>query len=321
MKQSEMENKMDNHSVQLTEIIDEFKLSVIFGEEFISDVSVTSLEINRPGLQLTGYLDHFGEDRVQIMGNNEMEYLKILKPNLRFEALDNFFKCGFPCVVLCRGITAFPEFKEVSEKYKKPVLSSNDVTSNFLSGIIGYLNVKLARRTTMHATLVEVYGEGILLVGKSGVGKSETTLELIKRGHRLVADDQVEISKVSDKTLVGTAPEIIRHMMEIRGIGFIDIKHLYGVGSVKLTENIKVVINLENWQPDKEYDRVGMDTEYTDVLGIAVPCITIPVRPGRNLAVIVEVAAMNNRQKIMGYNAAKALNERVFSFGELKEEF
>ena len=168
----------------------------------------------------------------------------------------------------------------------------------------------------MHATLVEVYGEGVLIVGKSGVGKSETTLELIKRGHRLVADDQVEISRVSDKTLVGTAPEIIRHMMEIRGIGFIDIKHLYGVGSVKLTENIRLVIQLETWQQDKEYDRVGLDDNYTEILGIKVPCITLPVRPGRNLAVIVEVAAMNNRQKIMGYNAAQALNDRVFKSKE-----
>ena len=303
---------MERYSVPLKDIIEEFNLSVSYGEEFVEDVFVTSLEINRPGLQLAGYLDYFGEDRVQIMGRNEIEYLKTQSPRERLSALDAFFKCGFPCLVICRDVPVFEELKEVSQKYKTPVLSTDDVTSNFLSGLIRFLNIKLAPRISMHATLVEIYGEGILLAGKSGVGKSETTLELIKRGHRLVADDQVEISKVSDKTLVGTAPEIIRHMMEIRGIGFIDIKHLYGVGSVKITENIRLVINLEAWQPDKEYDRVGIDDVYTDILGISVPSITIPVRPGRNLAIIVEVAAMNNRQKIMGYNAAQALNERVF---------
>ena len=300
------------NTVKLQEIIDNFKLKVVYGEDVVPEAVVSSLEINRPGLQLVGYFDHFGEDRIQIMGSNEVEYLRNMSPEDRLEALDKFFKCGFPCIVICRGLPVFPEFEEVSTKYKTPVLSSGDVTSNFLSGIIGYLNVKLAPCVSMHATLVEVYGEGILILGKSGVGKSETTLELVKRGHRLVADDQVEISKVSDKTLVGTAPEIIRHMMEIRGIGFIDIKHLYGIGSVKLTENIRLVINLELWQPDKEYDRVGLEDSYTDILGINVPSITIPVRPGRNLAIIVEVAAMNNRQKIMGYNAAQALNDRVF---------
>ncbi len=303
---------MENYGVTLREIIKEFNLSVIYGKEFLDDVSVFSLEINRPGLQFTGYLDYFGSDRIQIIGKGEVEYLKTLTAQERLTMLDNFFKCGFPCLIVCRNLPVFEEFGIVSEKYKTPILSTDDVTSNFLSGIIRFLNVKLAPRMSMHATLVEVYGEGILLAGKSGIGKSETTLELIKRGHRLVADDQVEISKVSDKTLVGTAPEIIRHMMEIRGIGFIDIKYLFGVGSVKLTENIRLVINLETWQADKEYDRVGLEDNYTDILGIKVPSITVPVRPGKNLAVIVEVAAMNNRQKLMGYNAAQALNDRVF---------
>lgn len=303
---------METYSVSLQEVIQEFNLSIAYGEEYVPHVEISSLEINRPGLQLAGYLDHFGADRIQIIGMLEVEYLKTLEPQVRLDVLDKFFECGFPCLVVCRSLPAFEEFRVVSEKYQTPVLSSDDVTSSFLSGIIRFLCVKLAPRVSMHATLVEVYGEGILLLGKSGVGKSETTLELIKRGHRLVADDQVEISKVSEKTLVGTAPEIIRHMMEIRGIGFIDVKHLYGVGSVKLTENIRLVINLEAWQADKEYDRVGMDDTYTDILDIPVPCITIPVKPGRNLAIIVEVAAMNNRQKLMGYNAAQALNDRVF---------
>lgn len=300
------------YSVTLEKIIEEFRLRVVYGQEYVSDIRITSNEINRPGLQFAGYLDCFGPDRVQIAGMGEMEYLSTLSPEKRLDVLDRYFQAGVPCLVVCRNLPVPEEFQIVSEKYHTPILTTSSVTSEFLSGVIRYLNVELAPRLSMHATLVEVYGEGILIVGKSGVGKSETTLELIKRGHRLVADDQVEISRVSDKTLVGTAPEIIRHMMEIRGIGFIDIKHLYGVGSVKLTENIRLVIQLENWQQDKEYDRVGLDDNYTEILGIQVPCITLPVRPGRNLAVIVEVAAMNNRQKLMGYNAAQALNERVF---------
>ncbi len=213
-------------------------------------------------------------------------------------------------MVVARGLDIFPEMLEVSKRYDIPVLRSNDVTSKFLSGLIRYLNVQLAPRTTMHGVLVEVYGEGILMLGESGVGKSETALELVKRGHRLVADDAVEVRRVSDKTLVGTAPDIIRHFIEIRGIGILDVKNLYGVGSVKMTENIDLVVHLELWDVNKNYDRLGLVDEYTDILGIKVPSLTIPVRPGRNLAIIMEVAAMNNRQKNMGYNAAKVLNER-----------
>lgn len=306
----------EQFSVALQKIIEEFHLRVVHGQEFVPDVHITSSEINRPGLQFAGYMDYFGPDRIQIAGRGEMEYLMSLSPEKRLDVLDRYFQAGVPCLVICRDLPVLEEFKIVSQRYQTPILTTPSVTSECLSGIIRYLNVELAPRISIHGTLVEVYGEGILIVGKSGVGKSETTLELIKRGHRLVADDQVEISRVSDKSLVGTAPEIIRHMMEIRGIGFIDIKYLYGVGSVKLTENIRLVIQLENWQQDKEYDRVGLDDNYTEILGIKVPCITLPVRPGRNLAVIVEVAAMNNRQKIMGYNAAQALNDRVFKKSE-----
>lgn len=307
---------LEQHNVTLEKIIAEFRLQVVYGQEYVPEILITSNEINRPGLQFAGYLDCFGPDRVQIAGKGEMEYLSTLSPEKRLDVLDRYFQAGVPCLVVCRNLPVPEEFRIVSEKYRTPILTTGSTTSEFLSGVIRYLNVELAPRLSMHATLVEVYGEGILIVGKSGVGKSETTLELIKRGHRLVADDQVEISRVSDKTLVGTAPEIIRHMMEIRGIGFIDIKHLYGVGSVKLTENIRLVIQLETWQQDKEYDRVGLEDNYTEILGIQVPCITLPVRPGRNLAVIVEVAAMNNRQKLMGYNAAQALNDRVFKSKE-----
>lgn len=300
------------YTVSLREIIDEFHLEIVSGKSYIDDCYIESLEINRPGLQLAGFLDYFGRDRIQIVGKVEMEYLAELESVVRYNKLDKFFMCSFPCMVIARGLEAYPEMIDVSEKHHIPILSTDIPTSNFLSRIISYLNVQLAPRISMHAALIEVYGEGVLMLGKSGVGKSETTLELIKRGHRMVADDLVEIRKVSDKTLVGSSPEIIRHLMEIRGIGFLDIKHLYGVGSVKNTENINLVIHLERWDNQKEYDRVGLESQYTSILGIDVPSLTIPVQPGRNLAIIVEVAAMNNRQKSMGYNAAQSLNDRVF---------
>jgi HPr kinase/phosphorylase len=220
-------------------------------------------------------------------------------------------------MIVARNLDVFPEMMDVAKKYKTPILKSADVTSRLLSGLTRYLNVQLAPRETKHGVLVEVYGEGILILGQSGVGKSETALELVKRGHRLVADDLVEIRKVSDKTLVGTAPDIIRHLIEIRGIGILDVKNLFGVGAVKITENINLVVQLELWDEKKNYDRLGLVDEYTNILEIQVPILNIPVRPARNLASIVEVAAMNNRQKKMGYNAAKALNERVM--GEIKK--
>ena len=298
-------------SVTLREIIDEFQLEDVSESDRLEEILVATADVNRPGLQLAGYLEYFGTDRIQIVGKGETAYLSSIKPEERMERLDAFFKCGFPCMVVARGLEIFPELIEVSKKYGIPVLKTEDITSRFMSGLIRYLNVQLAPRISRHGVLVEVYGEGILILGESGVGKSETALELVKRGHRLVADDVVELRKVSDKTLVGSAPDIIRHFMEIRGIGILDVKNLYGVGSVKMTENINLVIHLELWDEKKSYDRLGLVEEYTDILGIKIPSLTIPVRPGRNLAIIVEVAAMNNRQKKMGYNAAKVLNERV----------
>ncbi|MCX7710487.1 MAG: HPr(Ser) kinase/phosphatase [Clostridia bacterium] len=303
-------------SVTLREIMDEFQLEDVSECCRIDEIVIASADINRPGLQLAGYLEYFGTDRIQIVGKGEIAYLEVLSSEERYQRLDEFFKIGFPCMVVARGLEIFPEMVDVSKKYGIPVLKTEDVTSRFMSGLIRYLNVQLAPRISRHGVLVEVYGEGILILGESGVGKSETALELVKRGHRLVADDVVELRKVSDKTLVGTAPDIIRHFMEIRGIGILDVKNLYGVGSVKVTENINLVIQLELWDEKKNYDRLGLVEEYTDILGIKVPALTIPVRPGRNLAVIVEVAAMNNRQKKMGYNAARVLNDRVL--GEIK---
>jgi HPr kinase/phosphorylase len=298
-------------SVTLGEVINEFQLEEVTKCNRLDEIQITTPDINRPGLQMAGYLEHFGTDRIQIIGMVETAYLSELSSEDRYKRLDSFFMHGFPCMVIARGLEIFPEMLEVSKKYDIPILRTNDVTSRFLSGLIRYLNVQLAPRTTKHGVFVEVYGEGILILGESGVGKSETALELVKRGHRLVADDVVEIRKVSDKTLVGTAPDIIRHFIEIRGIGILDVKNLYGVGSIKKTENINLVIHLEFWDNSKNYDRLGLVDEYTDILGINIPSLKVPVRPGRNLAIIAEVAAMNNRQKKMGYNAAQELNVRV----------
>lgn len=298
-------------TVTLREVMDEFNLVDVSNCSRIDEIVITTSDVNRPGLQLAGYMDYFGTDRIQIIGKVETTYLEGLTPEERLQSLDGFFKEGFPCVVVARSLEVFPEMLEVSKKYDIPILMTEDITSRFLSGLIRYLNVQLAPRVTRHGVLVEVYGEGILIMGESGVGKSETALELVRRGHRLVADDLVEIRKVSDQSLLGTAPEIIRHFIEIRGIGILDVKNLYGVGAVKMMENINLVINLELWDEKKNYDRLGLVDEFTDILGIKVPSLNIPVRPGRNLAIIVEVAAMNNRQKKMGYNAAKVFEQRI----------
>jgi HPr kinase/phosphorylase len=298
-------------SVKLREIIDQFSLIPVSECDRVDEIRITTSDVNRPGLQLSGFLEYFGNDRMQIMGMAETAYLDHLSGQERYEKLDKIFQQQFPCVVVARQLEIFPEMIEVSKKYHIPILRTVDVTSAFMSGLIRYLNVKLAPRVTKHGVLVEVYGEGILIQGESGVGKSETALEIVKRGHRLIADDLVEIRRVSDTTLLGTAPDIIRHFIEIRGIGLLDVKNLYGVGSVKVQENVNLVINLEAWDKLKNYERIGINEEFTNILGIKVPSHTIPVRPGRNLAIIVEVAAMNYRQKLMGYNAAQVLVDRA----------
>ncbi|MFA6308904.1 MAG: HPr(Ser) kinase/phosphatase [Clostridia bacterium] len=306
------------YSVMLIEVIEEFQLEIVCECKNLDKVKITTSDINRPGLQVTGYLEYFGTDRIQIIGKVETSFLSELSSEERRRRLDEFFKTGFPCMVVARGLEVFPEMIEVAKKYNIPVLRTNDTTSGFLGGLLRFLNVELAPRMTKHGVFVEVYGEGILLIGDSGVGKSETALELVKRGHRLVADDVVEIRKVSDKTLIGTAPEVIRHFIEIRGIGILDVKNLYGVGSVKIIENIDLVINLEFWDNNKNYHRLGLVEQFTEILGINVPSLSIPVRPGRNLAIIAEVAALNSRQKKMGYNAAETISERVL--GEMHSQ-
>lgn len=299
------------HSVKLSKIVQEFSLEKLYYLDEHDNVAIYSTDVNRPGLQLAGFFEYFGTDRVQIIGKVEMTYLAEHSSEDRYKSLFALFSKGIPCVVLARGMDPFPELLQVAKECNVPLLRTPEVTSRFSSNLIAFMNIELAPMETMHGELVEVYGEGVLILGESGVGKSETALELVKRGHRLVADDLVEVRRVSSKTLVGTAPEIIRHFVEIRGIGILDVKYLYGVGSVKMTEGINLVINMELWNPQKHYERLGAEELTTEILGIKVPSLTIPVRPGRNLAIIIEVAAMNNRQKKMGYNAAQAFTQKI----------
>ncbi|MBQ1546148.1 MAG: HPr(Ser) kinase/phosphatase [Clostridia bacterium] len=294
-------------TVSLGRIIKEFSLEVVYTPKDPNELTVSVADYNRPGLELTGHLDFFDKNRVLIIGKKEHHYLEMLSSESRTKSLDTFLSLAPPAMIFCRGLEPFPEVKNVAAMYGVAVLVTPDATSEFTASLVSFLNVELAPRVTRHGVLVEVYGEGLLLMGDSGIGKSETAVELIKRGHRLIADDAVEIRRVSSKTLVGSSPLNIRHFIELRGIGIVNARRIYGMGAVKNTEKIDMVINLENWDNNKVYDRMGMDTEYMEILGNKVPTITIPVKPGRNLAVIIEAAAMNNRQKKMGYNAAKEL--------------
>ena len=285
----------------------EFSLESIVMPKNPDELFVSTAETNRPGLQLSGYYEFFDNDRIQVIGKSEDSFLYKFDENDYLRRIDALMAAEPPAVIITRGLPVSTVMIESARKHKVPLLRTDDATSSFISALIAYLNVHLAPRITRHGVLVEVYGEGILLVGDSGVGKSETAIELIKRGHRLIADDAVEIRRVSSKSLVGQSPENIRHFIELRGIGIINARRIFGMGAVKLQEKIDMCINLEIWDATKVYDRMGMDSEYTEILGIKVPVMTIPVKPGRNLAIIIEVAAMNNRQKKMGYNAAYEL--------------
>ena len=309
---------MEKYSIPLNSIIDELKLEKVYVPENIDEILVTKKEVNRPGLQLVGFFDHFDNGRIQIMGKVEYHYLLELSAEDRKKSLDEFFSHGVLAFVVSTNLDIFPELMEVAERYKTPLLRSSLTTSEIMGAMIASLNVHLAERMTRHGVFVECYGEGILILGDSGIGKSETAIELVKRGHRLIADDAVEIKKVSSKTLVGSAPELIRHYIELRGIGIVDVRRIFGMGSVKLTEKIDMIINLEPWQQGKLYERVGLDTEYTNIMGIDIPTTTIPVRPGRNLAIVIEIAAMNNRQKKMGYNTAVEFNKKLM--GQLADD-
>lgn len=297
--------------VELKKMIQELRLYNKTPDIDISKKRINTPDINRPALQLTGYLEHFENERVQIIGYVEFTYLLHLEREEKIKAFERFVSSKIPCVIFSTKTEPDEEMIALAEKYDVPVLVTKQTTSTFMAEIIRWLNVQLAPCISIHGVLVDVYGEGVLIMGESGIGKSEAALELIKRGHRLVSDDVVEIRRVSDVTLVGSAPDITRHFIELRGIGIIDVKTLFGVESVKDTQSIDLVIKLEEWNKDKEYDRLGMEEEYTEFLGNRVVCHSLPIRPGRNLAVIVESAAVNHRQKKMGYNAAQELYKRV----------
>lgn len=298
--------------VKLKRIIKEFHLEIVFAPENFEEILVHSSDVHRPGIQLSeGYFDYFDNERIQILGKVEHFYMLQKTSEEQRIAYEKLMSSGIPAAIVTRGLDISEELLSAAKKYNVPLMRTGDSTSSFMAALIAFLNLSLAPCVTRHGVLVEVYGEGVLLLGESGVGKSETAVELIKRGHRLVADDAVDIRRVSAKTLVGSSPEIIRHFIELRGIGIVDVKNIFGMGAVKNTENINLVINLEIWQQGKNYERLGLDKEVTNILGIDIPSLTVPVRPGRNLAVIIEIAAMNHRQQNMGYNAAEELNERL----------
>ena len=303
-----------SNQLKLTRVATEFDLRPLYLPGNIDDIYVKRTDISRPSLPLAGFFKDFENERIQLIGNMETSYLHSLSEEQRRSSFDRYFSHNVVCVILTNSIVPFPEMLEFAEKYRTPVYSTPDSTSAITAALNSQLHVWLAERITLHGVLVEVYGEGILILGDSGIGKSETAIELVKRGHRLIADDSVDIKKVSAITLVGEAPELIRHYIELRGIGIVDVSRIFGMGSVKDSEKIELVINFEQWEPGKEYERLGLDEQTTEILGISIPSITIPVKPGRNLAVIIEIAAMNNRQKNMGYNAAAELNRKLESY-------
>ncbi|WP_028516546.1 HPr(Ser) kinase/phosphatase [Ruminococcus flavefaciens] len=309
----------DNFKVSLQKLIDEFKLEAIYIHKDANELMIDENDVNRPGLQLMGFYEYFNPERIQIIGKMEFAYLSTIDEKTRRERLQLLFAQRIPALIITRELPYFAEMLELAKEYEVPLLRSKESTSNFIAGLIAFLNLTLAPRITRHGVLIEIYGEGVFITGESGVGKSETAIELVKRGHRLVADDAVEIRKVSNISLVGSSPDNIRHFLELRGIGIINARRLFGIGAVKMTEKIDLVVELEQWNSEKVYDRMGVDTEFVSLLGVKIPSLTIPVKPGRNLAVILEVAAMNNRQKKMGYNAARELLNRLGMEADPKE--
>jgi len=298
-------------SVSLEKIIEKMKLENLTPEINITGIKINQPDINRPALQLAGYFEHFEATRLQTIGFVEYTYMESMDEKHKEEIFNQLLSYPIPCIVFCRELKPDPIFLKIAIEKNIPIYMTKKSTSSFMAEIIRWLNVKLAPCITVHGVLVDVFGEGVLITGESGIGKSETAIELIKRGHRLVTDDVVEIRKVSDDTLIGNAPDITKHFIELRGIGIIDVKTLFGVSSVKDTQNIDLVIKLEDWNKDKEYDRLGLEEEFTEYLGNKIVCNSIPIRPGRNLAIICESAAVNHRQKKMGYNAAQELYTRV----------
>ena len=306
-------------TVSLGKIIDEFHLETIYMPKDPAEILIDENDVTRPGLQLMGFYEYFNPERMQIIGKMEFAYLSTIDEETRTQRLDALMSRHIPALIIARELPYFSEMLDLAKKYEVPLLRSKESTSNFISGLIAFLNLNLAPRITRHGVLIEIYGEGVFITGESGVGKSETAIELVKRGHRLVADDAVEIRKVSNISLVGSSPDNIRHFLELRGIGIINARRLFGIGAVKNTEKIELIVEMEQWNPEKIYDRMGVDTQFATILGVKIPMLTIPVKPGRNLAVILEVAAMNNRQKKMGYNAAAELLDQLGLDMEAKE--
>lgn len=301
----------DRYSVALSDLVQKMNLQVDYAASDYEKIQLTVADVSRPGLQLAGFFDHFEPMRLQIMGNVEISYLAKLSQAERAITFDRFFSYKIPALIISRDVSFDPECVQMAEKHNVTLLRSSETTSAIVSAIISYLNAELAARITRHGVLMEVYGEGILLIGESGIGKSEAAVELLKRGHRLIADDAVEIRKVSANMLVGAAPELIRNYIELRGIGIVNVAKLYGMAAVKAQNEINLVVNIVPWNTQTVYDRLGLEDQHIDILGVQLPMYTIPITPGRNLAVILEVAAMNNRQRKMGYNSAVEFTEQM----------
>lgn len=308
------------YTVPLTKLVEDFQLIALHKAEDFDRIHITVDDVSRPGLQLAGFFDHFEPMRLQVLGNVETSYLQKLSSEQRAIIFDHLFSYKIPALVISRNLEPLPECLEMARKHDITVLRSQDATSSIVSSLISSLKAYLAPRITRHGVLVEIYGEGILIFGDSGIGKSEAAVELVKRGHRLVADDAVEIKRISPTQLVGGAPDVLRHYIELRGIGVINVAKLFGMGAVKDSSNIDLIINIVPWQDGEIYDRLGLESQYADILGVKIPSITVPVTPGRNLAVIFEVAAMNNRQKRMGYNAAVEFTEQLSKFFQQNAE-
>lgn len=308
------------YSVALLKIIRDNSLETVFIPDNAETLSVVSMDVNRPGLIFAGHEDHFDSERIEFIGLTEMSYLNALPELARNNRLRRLFELSPPAIIVTRSLPADGDMLLYAKQFNVPLLRTYEPTSSIMATLISYLAIELAQRITRHGVLVEVFGEGVLILGDSGVGKSETAVELIKRGHRLIADDAVEIRKVSSKTLVGSAPDNIRHFIELRGVGVINARNIFGVGAVKITEKIDMVVQLEQWDKQKAYDRMGIEENYINILDIKVPATVVPVKPGRNLSIIIEIAAINNRQKKLGYNAAKELLQQLgMSEGETVE--
>ena len=302
---------IDTYSVSLSDLVKEFDLKVEYASTDFASIRLTVEDVSRPGIQLAGYFDHFDPMRLQVLGNVEMSYLSRLTAHDRASILDRLFSYKVPALLITRNIAPHPQCLQMAKKHNVTLLRSSEPTSTTVSTIITYLKSARAPRVTRHGVLMEVYGEGVLLTGESGIGKSEAAVELLKRGHRLIADDAVEIKKISGNALVGTAPELIRDYVELRGIGIVNVAKLFGMGAVKIDNQIDLVVNIVPWNTHEVYDRLGLEDQYTEILGVKVPMNTIPITPGRNLAVILEVAAMNNRQRKFGYNPAQEFTEQI----------